>query len=230
MKKLMLSAVILSMAGLSYADEAQIKTKLSPFGVTNMEITDAPIAGLKTVVSDQGIFYATDDGKYFLQGSLVEITPNGPKDLTNQPLMSKLNAFEKDMIVYPAKDEKYVVTVFTDITCPYCLQLHKNMQKYNDLGITVRYLAFPRAGTSSATARQMETIWQSSNPKEAFDQAEKGNIPKTETPVDIVKKQYDLGVQFGIGGTPAIIFENGFVLPGYVEPARLLQALEQNGN
>ena len=46
------------------------------------------------------------------------------------------------MIIYPAKNEKYVVTVFMDITCHYCHILHQQVKEYNDLGITVRYLAF----------------------------------------------------------------------------------------
>lgn len=51
------------------------------------------------------------------------------------------------MIEYKAANEKYVVTVFTDITCGYCVRLHSQMKEYNDLGITVRYMAFPRQGS-----------------------------------------------------------------------------------
>ncbi|VDY38508.1 thiol:disulfide interchange protein [Salmonella enterica subsp. enterica serovar Daytona] len=32
------------------------------------------------------------------------------------------------------------------ITCGYCHKLHEEMKDYNALGITVRYLAFPRPG------------------------------------------------------------------------------------
>lgn len=65
------------------------------------------------------------------------------------------------MIVYPAEKEKYVITVFMDITCHYCHLLHQKIKEYNELGITVRYLAFPRAGLNSNTAKQMEAIWTS---------------------------------------------------------------------
>ena len=58
------------------------------------------------------------------------------------------------MIVYPAKNEKHVVTVFMDITCHYCHLLHQQLKEYNDLGIAVRYLAFPRAGMNNQTAKQ----------------------------------------------------------------------------
>lgn len=57
------------------------------------------------------------------------------------------------MIVYKAPDEKHVITVFTDITCGYCHKLHEEMKDYNALGITVRYLAFPRQGLESRRSR-----------------------------------------------------------------------------
>ncbi len=60
-------------------------------------------------------------------------------------LLKQLNALEKEMIVCTNNaEEKHVITVFTDITCGYCHKLHEQMADYNALGITVRYLAFPR--------------------------------------------------------------------------------------
>jgi thiol:disulfide interchange protein DsbC len=56
------------------------------------------------------------------------------------------------MIVYKAPQEKHVITVFTDITCGYCHKLHEQMSDYNALGITVRYLAFPRQGCKASRA------------------------------------------------------------------------------
>lgn len=213
---------------MALADDAMINNQLAKFGVSNIQISDSPIAGLRTVVSDQGIFYASEDGQYFLQGALIQITENGPKDLSTLPLQGKLATMEKEMITYPAADEKYVVTVFTDISCPYCVKLHKEMQDYNDLGITIRYLAFPRAGADSKIAHQMETIWTAKNPNEALDTAKNGTSPTPADSVGTVAKQYTLGVQFGINGTPALILPDGQVYPGYVEPKALRALLDEN--
>ncbi|SUO93986.1 bifunctional protein-disulfide isomerase/oxidoreductase DsbC [Suttonella ornithocola] len=226
MQKMLLATAVTILTHSAIADDNAIKNALSPFNVTNMEISDSPIAGLKQVVSDQGIFYATEDGKYFLQGTLVEITDKGPVDLTNRPLMKKLESMVPQMIVYPAKDQKHVVNVFTDITCPYCMRLHKDMQGYNDRGITIRYLAFPRAGGNSKVAGQMEAIWKSDDPKAAFDAAEKGKIPSAMSP-DVVQKQYNLGLQFNVTGTPALILEDGTMLPGYHKPDELIKILDK---
>ena len=53
---------------------------------------------------------------------------------------------ESEMLVFSPKDPKYTITVFTDIDCGYCRQLHSQIAEYNRLGIRVRYLFFPRTG------------------------------------------------------------------------------------
>lgn len=133
------------------------------------------------------------------------------------------------MIVYPAKNEKHVVTVFMDITCHYCHLLHQQLKEYNDLGITVRYLAFPRAGMNNQTAKQMEAIWTAKDPVFALNEAEKGNLPKEVKTPNVVKKHYELGAQFGVNGTPSIVTSTGELIGGYLKPADLLSALEETG-
>lgn len=227
MRRFLLGCALSTLSVSALATDAQIKSALAPFGVTDMQITDSPLAGIKTIVTNQGIFYASPDGKYFLQGSLVEITPNGPRDISYQPLMKKLNALQDKMIIYPAAQQKYVVTVFTDITCPYCHLLHKALPEYNKLGITIRYMAFPRAGATSKVGEEMEAIWQSDDPKAGFAAALQGVVPAGK-PVDIVQQEYDLGLAFGVNGTPAMVTESGQVIPGFIKPQQLLEILQQS--
>ncbi|PJG85232.1 bifunctional protein-disulfide isomerase/oxidoreductase DsbC [Conservatibacter flavescens] len=225
MKKFLTALLILSSATV-WANET-ITSKLKGLGVEEIEIKSSPIKGLKTVITEQGVLYVTDDGKYVLQGSLYELTEKGPVDIGSQFLFEKLNSYQKEMIIYPAKNEKHVVTVFMDITCHYCNLLHKQIKDYNDLGITVRYLAFPRGGMNTQTARQMEAIWTEKDPAFALNEAEKGNMPKNLKTPNIVKKHYDLGVQYGVRGTPSIVTETGEMIGGYLEPKQLLAALEE---
>lgn len=224
MKKII--ALLAVLAGASHADDAKIIEHLEKFGVENIEISASPVKGLRQVISDQGIFYASDDGNYFLQGSLVQMTDNGPLDLSYRPLLGKVDAESADMVIFKAKDEKHVVNVFFDITCHYCKVMYKENQQYNDLGITVRYLAFPRHGLASKTARQMETIWQSADRKTALDAAEKGQVPDKETRIDIVKRHYAIGDMLGIQGTPAILTDKGELISGYLPAKELLERLE----
>ncbi len=226
MKKIF-TALLCMAAANAMANDATIKSKLQSLGASNIDVKSSPISGIKTAVTDQGVLYVTDDGKYAFQGKLYELTNNGPVDVSGKILVDKLNSYKNEMIVYPAKNEKYVVTVFMDITCHYCHLLHQQLKEYNDLGITVRYLAFPRAGMNNQTAKQMEAIWTAKDPVFALNEAEKGNLPKEVKTPNVVKKHYELGAQFGVNGTPSIVTSTGELIGGYLKPADLLSALEE---
>ena len=226
MKKL-LTALLITVSATAMASDAEIKSKLQALGAKNIEVKDSPVKGLKTAVTDQGILYVSENGQYVLQGKMYELTNKGPVDVAGKLLADKVNALKNEMIIYPAKNEKYVVTVFMDITCHYCHILHQQLKEYNDLGITVRYLAFPRGGMNE-TARQMEAIWTSKDPVFALNEAEKGNLPKELKTPNIVKRHYDLGVQLGVQGTPSIVTSTGELIGGYLKPKDLLAALKES--
>ena len=226
MKKL-LTALLITASATAMASDAEIKSKLQALGAKNIEVKDSPVKGLKTAVTDQGILYVSENGQYVLQGKMYELTNKGPVDVAGKLLVDKVNALKNEMIIYPAKNEKYVVTVFMDITCHYCHILHQQVKEYNDLGITVRYLAFPRGGMNE-TARQMEAIWTAKDPVFALNEAEKGNLPKELKTPNIVKRHYDLGVQLGVQGTPSIVTSTGELIGGYLKPKDLLAALTES--
>ncbi|MBN6709827.1 bifunctional protein-disulfide isomerase/oxidoreductase DsbC [Haemophilus haemoglobinophilus] len=226
MKKFLITSLAMAISTVATADNAAISNNLQKLGIKDAEITDSPIKNIKNVLTSEGSLYISEDGKYILQGPLYEITNKGLVDLTSKSLLGKLNNLKNEMIIYPAKNEKHVVTVFMDITCHYCHLLHKQMKEYNDLGITVRYLAFPRSGLNNNTAKQMEAIWTAKDPLFALNEAEKGNLPKELKIPNMIKKHYELGVQFGVRGTPSIVTESGELIGGYLEPKKLLQALE----
>ena len=226
MKKL-LTALLITVSATAMASDAEIKSKLQALGAKNIEVKDSPVKGLKTAVTDQGILYVSENGQYVLQGKMYELTNKGPVDVAGKLLADKVNALKNEMIIYPAKNEKYVVTVFMDITCHYCHILHQQLKEYNDLGITVRYLAFPRGGMNE-TARQMEAIWTAKDPVFALNEAEKGNLPKELKTPNIVKRHYDLGVHLGVQGTPSIVTSTGELIGGYLKPKDLLAALKES--
>ena len=135
---------------------------------------------------------------------------------------------KKEMIVYKAAQEKHVITVFTDITCGYCHKLHEEMKDYNALGITVRYLAFPRAGVQSQPEQDMKAIWCAKDRNKAFDDAMNGKgVKPASCDIDIAN-HYALGVQFGVSGTPAIVLSNGYVVPGYQGPKEMKAFLDEH--
>ncbi|WP_368913110.1 thioredoxin fold domain-containing protein, partial [Proteus mirabilis] len=66
------------------------------------------------------------------------------------------NLDESVMIIYPAVNETHTVTIFTDVLCPYCRELHKKLADFTDHGITVRFVPFPLMAESKPI---LESIW-----------------------------------------------------------------------
>jgi len=92
-----------------------------------------------------------------------------------------------------------------------------------DLGIEVRYAAFPRSGPGQPSAKIMESIWCAEDRQEAMTEAKLGNKIETLTCDNPVNKQFALGQQVGVQGTPAIFMANGVLLPGYKPAAELAE-------
>lgn len=202
-------------------------------------IAPSVVPGLYEVMASGQLLYISEDGKYLINGRLFDIT-NGIVNLSDQTkerIDAQKNPYRKaelaklpndDFIVFKADDEKFRISVFTDVDCGYCRQLHREMENYNDLGITVQYLGFPRAGIGSPSHAKLRSIWCSDDPNAAMN---KGKIQRefgSATCDDPLAEHMNLVRNFGISGTPAIILQSGRLLPGFVPPAQLLQMLEQD--
>lgn len=192
------------------------------------EIKASPVPGLYAVHIQNGqILYASADARYFIPGDLYEMRPEGLVNLGEQQrnawragLIAALD--EKDMIVFEAEGErKAALTVFTDVDCPYCRKLHAEVPKLNEMGIAVRYLAFPRTGLDTETHRKMSATWCAEDPLTTMTSAKRGGaVPEADCD-DPVAEQYRLGREVGVTGTPALVLQDGSLLPGYV-PAETL--------
>lgn len=220
-------ALIASFSSLSYADNAAISQSLSKLGLKISAIQSSPLAGISTVLTDNGVLYVTNDGKQMIQGPLYNISGKAPVNVTFQALDRKVDALAPEMIVYKAAKQQHVVTVFTDITCGYCHKLHQQIADYNALGITVRYLAFPREGLNGNVAKAMKSVWCAKDRQAAFDEAMQGKQPQAASCNIDISQQYQLGLLYGIQGTPAILTDNGVMIPGYQGPNELKQYLDR---
>lgn len=231
MKKVLLLCAAGIAASLSFtasADDAAVKQTIAKLGLTDAQVQDAPVSGLKTVLTESGVLYISDDGKHLLQGPLYDVSGAQPVNVTNSLLLNKIDALKNEMIVYKAAKEKHVITVFTDITCGYCHKLHEEMKDYNALGITVRYLAFPRAGVQSQPEQDMKAIWCAKDRNKAFDDAMDGKGVQPASCDINIANHYALGVQFGVNGTPAVVLNDGYVVPGYQAPKEMKAFLDEH--
>jgi thiol:disulfide interchange protein DsbC len=210
---------------------ATIHENLVKLGLKTTGIQRSPVDGLFQVITERGLFYFSENGQFLVHGKVYDLT-NEIENITEKALsqvrIDGMKEFEDSMIVFPAKDEKYKVTVFTDTNCGYCRKLHAQMSEYNDLGITVRYMAFPRSGPQGPTFDQMTAIWCADDKQEALTIAKNGDkldISKNKMCKVPIVGQYSLGMKVGVSGTPAIMFDDGTMIPGYQDPGQLVQVL-----
>ncbi len=192
------------------------------------EIRNSPMAGVYEVTVGPRIFYASADGNYLLQGSLLDLRSG--KDLTEsaerKARIAAIDAVgERNMIVYEPKKPKHTVNVFTDVDCGYCRKLHRQMPEYLDKGIRIRYLFYPRAGIGSSAYDKAVTAWCSDNRKQALTELKSGKTLPSRQCDNPVAKHYRLGQMVGVNGTPYMVLEDGEAIPGYIPPARLARYL-----
>jgi len=198
-------------------------------GLTPDRVDHAPIDGLYELVIGPHIIYATKDGRYMVRGDVFDLArgENLTEGKRKQARIDAINGLdESGMIVFAPQKPKYTITVFTDITCPYCQKLHREMNQLHSLGIKVRYLAFPRAGIPSRVYDDMVSVWCADNPQKAITDAKAGRQVAPKRCDNPVAAHYNMGQAVGVKGTPTIILESGDIAPGYVPPQRLVQLLE----
>ena len=185
-------------------------------------VTAAGIDGYYRIKIAQGPTLYTDANvSYFFSGELFQVTDNGLVNLSQQSqaverraLMANLDP--ESMIIFPAEGEqKAQVTVFTDVDCFYCQKLHQEVPALNAAGIAVRYMAFPRAGIGSSSYDKVVSAWCADDPLTAMTRLKARQSITDKRCENPVAEHYRLGQTLGVSGTPAILLDDGVIIPGY---------------
>ena len=234
-----------------YKDQIEkIISLVLPEGSKIESIEKSEFPGIyKVYFGDLQPLYVSEDGRYFLYGQMFKIDLQPAyvsadsfgsskslepfvQNLTDTDMFEKRRSLMKEiqeieLITFKAANEKYSLTIFTDVDCGYCRKLHKQIKEYNELGISIRYAAFPRSGLGTDTFTKMVGAWCSEDTKKVFTSLKDGKEPRLEfCDSQPVAKHYAIGKKLGITGTPAIITNEGELLPGYYSPQDLLKKLK----
>jgi thiol:disulfide interchange protein DsbC len=191
-------------------------------------VSPAQVPGLYAIEYDTKIFYATEDGKYLFVGDVIDLgtRANLTEDrraAIRMGMIGKLS--EKNMIVMGPDKPRRTLTVFTDVDCAYCAKFHLEVPTLNKYGVKVRYLFYPRAGLKSESYRRAVAVWCADDRVKAIGIAKAGGRLDMKTCPNPVEKDYQLGQQLDVSGTPTIVLDDGKVLPGYVPAQQLLSML-----
>jgi len=215
------------------SDDAKVRDAIKSLvpNATIESIAPSVLPGFQEVIMGSQVIYVSSDGKYVISGAVFDVAKRA--NLTELRLAGVRKAQldkipESRRLIFPAKSEKYTITVFTDIDCGYCRQFHAEIAKYNDLGITVDYLFFPRMGEGSKGWTEAEQVWCSKDRNDALTRAKAGQTLDAKTDCDNpVKDDFLAGQGVGVSGTPAIFSEDGTQLGGYLPPDAMLARLQQ---
>ena len=229
------AAMLFANSSIVFAEDAELETVRAKVGemfdmIEGDDVTHSPIDGWYTIHKGSIVAYISADGRYLLQGDLIDLEnqTNLSENVRNdsrRDLMANLT--EDQVIVFSPEEVKHSITVFTDIDCTYCRRLHSQIDQYLALGIEVRYLMYPRNGPASPAWTKAENVWCAADRQEALTQAKLGrDVPVEKCDASIVQDHFVMGQDVGLSGTPAIVFEDGTLIGGYLAPEQLIGALE----
>lgn len=226
---LLITASITAYAQQDYSAVEERIRSIAP-DAKSIAISETPIEGVLMVQISGEVVYLTQDGKFLIQGRVVnmdtrEDLTESAKSEVRRELIAGIDTSKQ--ITFSPEDPDYELTVFTDIDCGYCRKLHAQMDGYNEAGISIRYMAFPRAGIGSRSYEKAVSVWCAADQQDAMTQAKMGSDPDLEQCDNPIAEQYQLGMALGVTGTPAILTADGTLIPGYVPPEQLRERLDR---
>jgi len=196
-------------------------------------VAESPLPGVYEVVSDGQIYYLTPDGRYMLEGSIIDLVDRvnvSEQRRGNLQLALIQEVPEEQMIVFDndSEDATRWITVFTDTDCGFCQKLHREIDTITNADIKVRYLMFPRAGMESASAEELQSVWCADDQQAAMTAAKTGGRVSYATCENPIQSHVDLAGRVGLRGTPLIYLDDGTKIPGYRPAAELIRMVSES--
>lgn len=212
--------------------------KLLPPQTSISDPEQTPLNGVFEVNAGGQFVYLDGAGRYALIGNLIDLDTGENLTEAKQAVRraAEISAFpEANKVIFTGEGEpRAYIDVFTDTTCPYCRKLHAEIPQLQAAGISVRYLAFPRGGRGSQGDRELRAIWCAADPVQGMHMAKTQSIIPTNdgscATANAVAAGYQLGIELGVRGTPAIVLPDGTMIQGYRPHRELIATLGLNNN
>lgn len=171
------------------------------------------------ILINNQIYYATNDGKYLIVGSVIDLDTK--ESITeNTKMRQRLSIIEsieeKNLVIYKPNKTDYVLTIFTDTSCPYCQKLHDELPDLLENNIEVRYVIFSRNGSDVETYQQLLSAWCANDRLNAIEELFQGELLDESDGCDNpLNKNFEYASMLSVEGTPTIFLEDGRIIPGY---------------
>ena len=192
------------------------------------KISSTPIEGLYEVIVGTQVVYMSDDARFMIEGDLYDLKSkkNYSEDAKSGIRLAAMKQLGTEkMLVYRPEKVSNTITVVTDIDCPYCRRLHDEVPDYMENGVEVRYIFMPLKG--SADMKKTISVWCADDQQLALDIAKAGGEVEEKTCDNPINEHLKVARELGVRGTPAILLEDGQMLPGYIPYNKLVAQMRQ---
>jgi thiol:disulfide interchange protein DsbC len=178
--------------------------------------------GFYSVVRGREVLFVRDDFSVLVSGDVIDLRNNqsmaSALRAANRPKIHPADLDVSDAIKFGTGSRK--LYLFSDPDCPYCKQLENELPKVKD--VQVFLFPFPITGLHPNARSVAESIWCQADRAGAWrSYVTTGAAPATVTCDNPISRNLLLGEKLQIQGTPALIFEDGSVVPGAISADRI---------
>lgn len=211
----------------AYAGEAEIKQslqkKVPQIGQIN-QVSKSPVPGLYEVVTQDHLFYTDEKGQFLIDGAVFDLKTmrNLTEERSRKLFAVDFNKLPLELAVKIVKGKgERKLAIFTDPNCGFCKKLEKELLQIDN--VTIYQFLYPVFPGSEEKAR---AVWCSKDRAKAWNDLMQNDItPPAGNCEAPTAKVLALGRKLKVNGTPALIFADGTINPGYLPAAELEKAL-----
>lgn len=219
--------LLLATISSTYAGEAEIKStlqkKIPQIGQIN-SVSKAPIPGLYEVVTQDHLFYTDEKAQFLIDGAVYDLKSmrNLTEERSRKLFALDFNQLPLELAVKQVKGNgQRKLAIFTDPNCGYCKKLEQELKHIDNVTLyQFMYPVFP------GSEEKAHAVWCSKDRSKAWDDLmQNGITPPAGTCDTPTSKVLALGKKLKVNGTPALIFADGTINPGYLPAVELEKAL-----
>jgi thiol:disulfide interchange protein DsbC len=213
----------------AYASEARVKDTLQknyPQLGKIEKVNKANVLGLYEVITQDQLFYTDEKAQYLINGNIYELKTmrNLTEERARQLFAVDFNALPLELAIKRVKgDGRRKMAYFTDPNCGYCKKLEHELKNLDN--VTLYLFLYPLFQGSD---EKVKAVWCSKDPIKAWDDLMLNNVQPLAGICDAPSaKVLELGRKLNLSGTPALIFADGVLVPGYVPASDMEKALNE---
>jgi thiol:disulfide interchange protein DsbC len=187
-------------------------------GVHIVSITKSPYLGLYEVFTGENILYVDEKVTVVVAGDLIDLQTKKYVTRDRMGALSSVKFSElplKQAFKQVHGNGKRVMATFEDPNCGYCKKLAKELAKVDN--VTIYTFLVPVLGPDSD--KKSRQIWCSDNPTKVWNEWMVEGKPlsgSTNCDTGAIRRNSELAEKLRVRGTPAIVFESGERVPGFV--------------